>query len=352
MKRKVIVFVQDGVGGAERMSVLIGKNFDKEKYNVCFCLIARKVRSSITDFIPEEMRIMRIPNKNPLQLMWDMVTTIIKEKPYAVFSSVFNLSNKYLPFRWMFPNVKVIIRCDNYLYTYNEKQQKMIAKLYPKADRIIAQTLEMKDELVRHVGIDESKIVALQNPIDKQTIDKKVACADTPYPDNGKKHFLAVGRFNEQKGFDMLLDAFIDVHKCMDDVDLYIVGDYAVGNGKIYNEILQRAKDNSIESLVHCVGYKDNPYIYVKNADCFVLSSRWEGLPNVLIEALYLGTPAAAFKCIPVIERIIDNGVTGFCAEKDDVRSLAEAMKNTLSLGKIASSYKSAKIEEYTRLFE
>lgn len=349
-KNKVLIFVQDGVGGAERMSVLIGKNLAPEKFDVCFCLIQRTVKSSIADFIPHGMQIKRIPNRNPIHLMCGIVYTILKEKPYAVFSSVFNLSNKYLPFRWMFPKTKVIIRCDNYLYTYNEKQQKIISRLYPKADYIIAQTQEMKDELV-NIGIDEAKVKALQNPIDRQTIDKKVAGTESPYPDNGKKHFVAVGRFNEQKGFDMLIDAIIQVHKSRQDVDIYIVGDYSIGNGHIHQSIMLKAKDAGVEDLVHCVGYKDNPYVYVKNADCFVLSSRWEGLPNVLIESLYLGTPVAAFKCIPVIERIIEDGVTGYCAEKDSVSSLADAMIKTLELGKIASSYKSANIEDFTKLF-
>ena len=115
---------------------------------------------------------------------------------------------------------------------------------------------------------------------------------------------------------------------------------------------MQKVVDNGLGDLVHCVGYNDNPYVYLKNADCFVLSSRWEGLPNVLIESLYLGTPAAAFKCIPVIERIIDDGVTGYCADKDNVLSLAEAMMKTLSLGSIRSTYKSSSISDFVKLFD
>ena len=103
---------------------------------------------------------------------------------------------------------------------------------------------------------------------------------------------------------------------------------------------------------VHCVGFKDNPYIYVKHADCFVLSSRNEGLPNVLIEALYLGTPSAATTCIPIIERIIENGETGYLAESENPESLAKAMINASALGRIKSTYKSATINDFTNLFE
>lgn len=349
--KKVLFFCQDGVGGAERMTVLIGKSLDTRIYDVCFCLVGISSNSSIVDFIPNGIHIIRIPNMNRFYLVWKMVSSILKEKPFAVFSSVINISNKILPFRWMFPKVKVIIRCDNYLYTYSDKQQKMIAKLYPMADCIIAQTQEMKDELVIQLGINETKVVALNNPIDKQTIDKKVASAISPYQSNKIKHFVAIGRFNRQKGFDLLIDAFIEVCKTRRDVDLYIVGDKTLGGGLIFESLEQKAIESGIADLVHCVGYKDNPYVYLKYADCFVLSSRWEGLPNVLLESLYLGTPVAAFKCIPIIERIVDDGVNGFLAEKENVSSLAIAMLDSLHLGRVISSYKSASVNDFIDLF-
>lgn len=350
-KEKVLMFLQDGVGGAERMTVLIGKSLEQGHFNVCFCLIENSSKSSIEDFIPKGFCILKIHNKNPFYLMWKMVNLILKEKPCVVFSSVINLSNKFLPFRWLFPKTRVIIRCDNYLYTYTKKQQKIIAGFYPKADYIIAQTEEMKDELVR-VGVNKKKVVVLHNPLDKQTIDEKVADQLSPYPQNGRKHYVAVGRFSTQKGFDLLIGAFIEVCKTRKDVDLYIVGDNTLGGGLIYDIITQKATDNGLADIVHCVGYKDNPYVYLKYADCFVLSSRWEGLPNVLIEALYLGTPAAAFKCIPIVERIVNNGVNGFLAEKEDVVSLSDAMAKAILLGRVTSSYNSATTNDYVELFK
>lgn len=122
--------------------------------------------------------------------------------------------------------------------------------------------------------------------------------------------------------------------------------------GKPYDDMLQIAKEKGIADKIHCLGYQNNPYPYIRYADCFVLSSRWEGLPNVLIESLYLGTPAAAFKCIPIIERIINEGETGFCAEKDNVQSLGEGMVKAVKLGRIHSTYKSSSITDFTELFE
>ena len=90
----------------------------------------------------------------------------------------------------------------------------------------------------------------------------------------------------------------------------------------------------------------------MKNADCFVLSSRNEGLPNVMIEALYLGTPVAAMKCVPVIERIVEEGKNGFLAAKGNVAELADAMLNAYKLGRITSTYAPHTEEFFCQIFE
>ena len=348
---KVLIFIQDAVGGAERMSVLIGKALAKEGKEVIYILIENSVSSSIVDFIPKDAKIIRIPMGNSIKTTLFMLSVIKRIKPHFVFSSVLNINNKILPFRFLFPKTKIIIRCDNYLYTYNKRQRNIVASLYPKADIIIGQTEEMRDELIALNKFREKQVITLHNPIDIDTINSKLNGVEDPYPTNGLKHFVASGRFAYQKGFDFLIDAFSKVSKERDDCDLYIIGDFEYGNRDVYNLVKEKVKKYGIERKVHCLGYQNNPYPYIKYADCFVLSSRWEGLPNVLIEALHLGTPAAAFRCIPIIERIINDGATGFTAEKENVDSLAQAMSKSVDLGRIQSSYKSSKIEDFTKLF-
>ena len=350
--KKALLFVQDGVGGAERMTALIGKSLDSNKYDVCFCLIERAVNSTIVDFIPEEIRKRRIPNTGALMLMFNMAKVLLLEKPDVVFSSVFNLSNKLLLLRWLTPRSMYIVRCDNYLYTYNNQQKKILVRTYPKADILIAQTEEMGAELIEFAKVPSENVKVLHNPIDKTLIDKKLSGATNPYQENGKKHFVAVGRFYPQKGFDLLIDAFIKLYNYRQDVDLHIVGDTTIDGGEVAKAIRGVAEHAGVSDLVHFYGYQANPYPYIKYADCFVLSSRWEGLPNVMIEALYLGTPVAAFKCIPIIERIINNCVDGVLAERENVESLAFAMQKSLQLGRVKSRYKSSKIEEFTKLFD
>lgn len=348
--KKVILFVHNSIGGAERMTVLIGRILSARGYNIRFYLINQGVPAgSIEDFIPTELPVISIPESRPLGLIKKIYRVLRREKPDFVFSSALLVNDKLLPLRWLFPKTKFIIRCENYLYTFSKKQRLVIALLYRLADEIIAQTREMKDELINESKINASKINVLENPIDKKRIAEGIKGEQNPYQDLKKKVIVASGRICYQKGFDLLVAAFSKVCEERDDVVLYILGGI---NDKVeYEKIKEIAKNNDVYEKVVFAGFQTNPYPYIKYADCFALSSRWEGLPNVLIESLYLGTPAAAMKCIPIIERIITDGVDGFTSDKEDVNGLAMAILKTLELGRVTTSYRGSTEEDFVNLF-
>lgn len=354
-RKKILIFAQSAVGGAERMSVTITKTLDREKYEVVYYLVGptdNKGKSPLQEFIPADLNVYCVTVSNPLLMIAKYFSILIKERPNVVFSSVININNKLLLLRSFFKNTKFIVRCDNYLYTYTERQRRIIDKTYHRADIIIAQTEEMKQELIDEMHISEHKVVALQNPVDTETINKKIQDGNNPYPQDGKVRYVASGRFAHQKGFDLLVEAFAKVKQQQQEAELYIVGRKDGGCENYYNEVKQIIEKYGLEDCVKCVGFQTNPYVYIKYADCFVLSSRWEGLPNVMIESLYLGTPVAAFKCIPVIERIVTNGVDGYLAEKENVESLAKAMMAAGALGRVKSVYKSASIKDFHHVLE
>lgn len=353
MKKSVYMFLQYGVGGAERMTLLIGKLLDRDKFDVNFVLIKKQdYVTPIEDFIPAGYPVEVMDGTKTNRIIRGMIKILRAAKPDIVFSSVLFINNKLLPLKVLFPATKFIIRCENYLYTFRRTQKIMIKCLYRLADAIIAQTEEMREELVEQLGISCSKVSVLHNPIDKELIEQRLCEGSDPYPQDGKRHLVASGRFAYQKGFDLLVKAFGIVYSRRTDVEMYILGNKDGGCAAEYDRVCQIIKQSGLENVIHCIGFQKNPYIYVKYADVFVLSSRWEGLPNVLIEALYLGTPAAAFKCIPIVERIVDCGSTGFTAECEDINSLAEAIIRSLSLGRIKTTYRSSSPRDFVRLFE
>ena len=351
--KKVLMFLKNGVGGAERMTVLIGKFLVEHGSEVGIYTIGDSGRSTpITDFIPDDIPVGNIKYTSMISLIRRIRSVLNTERPDVVFSSTLFINDKLLLLKPFFPKIKFIMRCENYFYTFNPRQQFLIKTLYPFADAIIAQTKEMRDELINEAHINADKVHTLENPIDKSYIDNKISLSSSPYDCSDKIRFVASGRFAYQKGFDLLVEAFNIVHQSVPDAELYIIGHKDGVCKSEYEKIEKIILGYELMDNIHCVGFQTNPYSFIKYADCFVLSSRWEGLPNVLIEAMYLGTPVAAFACIPIIERIVNDGINGYIATAEDVNELASAMLSAAKLGKVEFTYKGATPEDYVRLFQ
>jgi glycosyltransferase involved in cell wall biosynthesis len=348
-KKKVLIFVLSGVGGAERVSVTIGKNLDSEFFDVFYYAVGPWI-CEISDFISPEHFRGHLRYSNPIKLLACLYKTIRKESPDIIFTSVMYISTKLLLLQPFFRATKFIVRSENNFFSFNKRQQWMIRFLYRRAENVITQTDEMRIEFVEKAHLPVSKVVTIQNPQDFEMISE-LAQEPSPFKDSSKKYFVASGRFAYQKGFDILVQAFALVSQKIKEAELYIVGRNSGPNETCYTQICNLINKMGMKEKIHRVGYQKNPYVYVKNADCFVLSSRSEGLPNVLIEALYLGTPAAAVTCIPAIARIVAQGKTGCLAKPENVNSLAEAMLNAVQLRRIQSDYPMDTTTEFNRLF-
>lgn len=350
MKKKLLMFLQSGVGGAERVTVTIGKNLNADKYDVCFCSVG-KGDNLIAKFIPDGYEVRHIRFSNPILQVFLLFITIIRVRPNVVFSSVFNINTKLLLLRFLFPMKKFVIRSDNNVEVFSPRQKLFIKFLYNKANTIIAQTQEMKVGLEKLAKIEGRKIVVLPNPVDEKGIERKLESASSPYGKNDCVNYIAAGRFAKAKGFDVLVTAFAKVQQKCTNAELYIVGKND-GSATEYYDIIKSMIDSySLNAKVHCIGYQENPYPYIKYADCFVLSSRYEGLPNVLLEAMYLNRPVAATRCVPIVDRLIRNGENGYVAETENPDSLAEAMEKSVQLKEIQNRYKSASILDFEKIF-
>ncbi|OGP30994.1 MAG: hypothetical protein A2073_01515 [Deltaproteobacteria bacterium GWC2_42_11] len=163
----------------------------------------------------------------------------------------------------------------------------------------------------------------------------------------------------QQKGFDYLLKAFSIV--LSEGIACRIV---IMGKGKEEGFLKKLAKQLNISDRVDFLGFQQNPYRYMLHSTVFVLSSLYEGFPNVLLEALALGVPSIAARCPTGPEEIIADGVNGLLVPPADEKSLAEAIKRLLTdealrkrLGeagkKCAEDFRVAKIiKEYEAVIE
>jgi glycosyltransferase involved in cell wall biosynthesis len=122
-----------------------------------------------------------------------------------------------------------------------------------------------------------------------------------------------------------LLEAFADVVRILGRGTLTILGD-----GPDRAALEARAAALGVAAAVRFAGFQDNPFAYFAAADLFVLSSRYEGLPNVLLEALACGCPAIAFDCPHGVREIVRDGVNGVLVPPEDVAALRAAMLRVL----------------------
>lgn len=350
MMKKILFFIPGGTGGAERVSVTISKFLPRDKYNVIFVIVDRK-RGSIEKFIPNGVEIQFIKIRN----FWDFVTyrilrLIRHERPDFVFVSIFHLSPRVL-LAAKLCGVKAIVRSSNMLKDGLPYYKKLMLKYtYPWAYKVIAQQEEMRDELLNEFSLDPSRVFALQNPLDINTINAKIR-VPSPFLDDNQDKFVWVARIAYQKGQDVLVKAFDIVKRKNPRAHLYLVGAYNEED-RYYQDMQQFIIDSKIRDSVHFVGFDDNPYRWMYNCDCFVLPSRWEGLPNSLIEATYLGKAAVSTRCLPIITRIIKEGKNGYTCEIENPQDLANAMEKALALNVERISYTSATPDEFVDLFK
>ena len=148
-----------------------------------------------------------------------------------------------------------------------------------------------------------------------------------------------------------MIKSFAKVHKEKQDSRLFLIGKYDE-QGEYYNSLLSLIRENGLEDVVTFVGFDSNPYRWVKHASCFVMPSRVEGLPNALIEAMYLDVPVVATRCIPIVDRIVDDGYNGYVVNPDREDEMADAMLKALDLKSFTMTYKGSSEEEFRVLFE
>jgi len=184
-----------------------------------------------------------------------------------------------------------------------------------RADHLICQGDDLAADLAR-LGI-ATPMTVIGNPID---VDEVARLAEPAARLPGSPALLAVGRLSRQKGFDLLLPAFARLLATAPAAHLTIAG-----TGVDDAALRALAGSAGVADRVTFLGFVDNPYPLMRAADLYVLSSRYEGFPNVALEALALGTPVVAAAC-PGVNGLVVPGVNGWLAPVDDVAGLADAL--------------------------
>jgi len=161
----------------------------------------------------------------------------------------------------------------------------------------------IKKELVSSYGFDKKKITNIYNPIDFSKIVRKSKKQNNFLKKLKKKNkiLISIGRLEYQKNYSSLI---LKLKKLLLSRDIIFI---ILGTGSEFNYIKELINKNKLKNKVFLLGYKFNPYSFLKNSDLFILNSRWEGLGNVLVESLFLRVPIICNECPGGINEIFDN---------------------------------------------
>jgi glycosyltransferase involved in cell wall biosynthesis len=194
--------------------------------------------------------------------------------------------------------------------------------LYRFADRIVCQSRAMADDLSAELGIEAERLAVLPNPVDFEGL--RSVTEPAPWPGLGP-HLLAIGRLAPEKGFDLLLRALALVRRDSPHAGLVIAG-----QGPEQARLESLATELEIADAVSFAGYVNRPSRFYAGADIFVLCSRHEGMPNVLIEAIACGLPVVATPASGGLVDLLSGCTNAWLAPDISVTGLVQALTQAI----------------------
>lgn len=198
----------------------------------------------------------------------------------------------------------------------------LVPMIYRHADGVIAVSDGVARDVQTVANLAGNKVHYVHNPVFDESILSR-ALEASPHPwldDETVRVIIAVGRLHQQKDFKVLMQAFIEYRK-RNKARLIIFGE-----GPERAVLEEIARTSGFEQDISLPGFCHNPFAAMSRADLFVLSSRWEGFPNVLVEAMSCGCPVVATNCPSGPSEILDEGRYGPLVEIGDISGMADAI--------------------------
>ncbi len=324
-------------GGAERVLSIMANYWATKGYAISFITLD----SRDADFYILDLQVQRyalallhgsnspwgILRKHILRLFW--IRHAVKEtQPDVVicFMDRMNIAT-LIATRWLSVPVIISERVNPERHKIGVFWGILRRLMYPYANILVVQTEAVQKWARRHLPDD--RIIIIPNPLEETERSPSLNCPIALPP----KYIVAMGRMVPQKGFDMLLSAFARLAEAFDNWELIILGD-----GSERNQLQQQAKELGIQHRLHMPGKVSPPDQILEQAEIFILSSRYEGFPNALLEAMRAGVAVISFNCPSGPAEIIHHGVDGLLVPAQDTDALAQAMTTLMQDEKLRKS--------------
>lgn len=325
--RKICFFIStiSNTGGTERVSTLIANELSNKGFEVCFFNLIGKASTQFD--LNSKIKIHTLNfqggsiRQNYLRAVWKLRNFVQKNQIDVVIDVDSILSVISVPALIGFSTQHICWEHFNFKVNLGVRFRSLGRVLAAKfADNIV--TLTKKDKSLWESSIKKIKanIVTIHNPSSYGKIEM------TPHKLNYKV-VLAVGRLTYQKGFDDLISTWANICKCNADWTLRIVG-----SGEDEKRLKEQAKQLNILDRIDFIPATKNIEQYYKTSTFYCMSSRFEGLPMVLIEAQAFGLPIVSFDCDCGPSDIIDDGVNGFLVKNRSLEGLEESLIKMMNI--------------------
>jgi len=333
MAKKRIAFFLDALhgGGAEKVVVNMLQGLSKKDF--ILDLVLAKLEGPYLDMVPKEVNIVDLGTGRAIKSIFPLANYLRQNQPWALIANMGHV-NVVAAMAKALSKIStrlVLIEHNNISAHPNTLLRAKLIKplaqwLYPRADVVGGVSVGVARDIEYQYGLAQGSAKVINNPvIDEELFLKAKATPEHPWFQNSEiPVFLAVGRLTEQKDFPNLLQAFALLREKRT-ARLIILGE-GEDRAKLEAEI------NRLEIVedVLMPGFVANPYAYMSHASALVLSSREEGLPTVLIEAMGCGCPVVATNCPSGPDEILDGGRYGTLVPVANSPALSEAMLQVL----------------------
>lgn len=318
-------------GGAERVTLNLAKGLAQQ---VNVDLVLAQATGPYLSSVSPEVRVVDLGAKRVLGSLPALARYLKRERPAGLISALDHANVIALwANRLAGHPTRVVVAIHNTPSQDSSNANSLRGRLiplsmrlfYPWADSIVAVSKGVAEDFTKLTGI--SKVEVVYNPVIlPDFFTRAEEPVDHPWLAPGEPPvLLGVGRLTRQKNFANLLRAFAEVRKHRA-VRLLILGE-----GEERPALQAQIKELGLEADISLPGFVQNPYAYMKRSALFVLSSDWEGLPTVLIEALALATPVVATDCKSGPQEILAGGRWGRLVPVGDSAALAKAILTTLA---------------------
>ncbi|PWH19528.1 MAG: glycosyl transferase [Anaerolineae bacterium] len=330
----ISLFLADlGGGGAERAMVNLANGIAQRGWIVH--LVLAKKKGVYFEEVNPNVKIIDLGAKRTLTAIFPLIRYLKHYCPDVLISALEHANlvaiwAKYLSRTRPQTVVSVRVVVSHAYQDYYLRRFRLIPRLvtlfYPLSDQIVAVSKDVAKDLVENFGLRESKIHVIYNPnVHPEIFVKSEAKLNHPWFVNKKQAIvLGIGRLDPQKDFPTLLRAF---QRVLQQKEARLV---ILGEGPERSNLLNLIDELGLQGKVDLPGFDPNPFPYLKQADVFVLSSRFEGLPGVLIQAMALGTPVIATDCPGGVREILEDGKWGAIVPVGDAAKMAEKIMQGL----------------------